>query len=178
MPVAAPIAKLGTSATNQITEETTLVPSDLKYLPCNPTPLKLSPPSTPVNIINLTAELKHHPDQQYSASLLHDLQWGRNIGYTRPRFARITPNLKSAHLHPEAISAALAKEVSNSHTAGPFLSPPIPNLQCSPLGVVPKKDGTWRIIMDLSSPNSSSINDFIPKDDYTLHYASFDEALL
>ena len=131
----------------------------------------------PVNIMNLTAELKHHPDQQYSASLLHDLQWGRNIGYTRPRFARITPNLKSAHLHPEAISAALAKEVSNSHTAGPFLSPPIPNLQCSPLGVVPKKDGTWRIIMDLSSPNSSSINDFIPKDDYTLHYASFDETL-
>ena len=45
-----------------------------------------------------------------------------------------------------------------------------------PLGVVPKKDGTWRIIMDLSSPHGSSINDFIPKDDYTLHYASFDEA--
>lgn len=87
------------------------------------------------------------------------------------------PNLKSAHLHPEAISAALAKEVSNGHTAGPFLSPPIPNLQCSPLGVVPKKDGTWRIIMDLSSPHGSLINDFIPEDDYTLHYASFDEAL-
>ena len=47
------------------------------------------------------------------------------------------------------------------------------------LGVVPKKDGTWHIIMDLSSPHGSSINDFIPKDDYTtsrLHYASFDEA--
>ena len=45
-----------------------------------------------------------------------------------------------------------------------------------PLGVVPKKDGTWRIIMDPSSPHGSSINDFIPNDDYTLHYASFDEA--
>ena len=31
--------------------------------------------------------------------------------------------------------------------------------------------------MDLSSPHGSSINGFIPKDDYTLHYASFDEAL-
>ena len=31
--------------------------------------------------------------------------------------------------------------------------------------------------MDLSFPHGSSINDFIPKDDYTLHYASFDEAL-
>ena len=83
----------------------------------------------------------------------------------------------SAHLHLEAISATLAKELSNSHTAGPFLSPPIPNLQCSPLGVVPKKDGNWRIIMYLSSPHGSSINDFIPKDDYMSHYTSFDEAL-
>ena len=31
--------------------------------------------------------------------------------------------------------------------------------------------------MDLSPPHGSSINDFIPRDDYTLHYASFDEAL-
>ena len=31
--------------------------------------------------------------------------------------------------------------------------------------------------MDLSSPHGSSVNNFIPKDDYTLHYASFDEAL-
>ena len=41
-----------------------------------------------------------------------------------------------------------------------------------PLGVVPKKDGTLCIIMDLSSPH-----DFILKDNYTLHNASFDEAL-
>ena len=52
-----------------------------------------------------------------------------------------------------------------------------PNLQCSPLGVVPKKDGTWRIIMDLSSPHGSSINDYISKDEFTLHYATFDQAL-
>ena len=148
-------------------EETTLAPSALRYPLCNPTPLSLSPSSTPVNITNLTAELKHHPD----------LQRGCNIGYTGPRFARITPNLKSAHLHPEATLAALAKEVSNGHTAGPFLLPPMPNLQCSPLRVVPKKDGTWRIIMDLSSSHGASINDYIPKDVYMLHYASFDEAL-
>ena len=149
-----------------------------KVPPMQPHPPSLSPPSTLVNIINLTAELEHHPDQQYTASLLHSLQWRCNIGYTGPRFARITPSLKSAHLHPEAISAALAKEVSNGHTAGSFLSPPIPNLQCSPLGVVPKKDGSWRIIMDLSSPRGSSINDLIPKDDYMLHYASFNKLLL
>ena len=71
---------------------------------------------------------------------------------------------------------ARAKEVSNGHTAEPFPSPRIPNLQCSPLGVVPKKDGTWRLIMDLSSPHGSSINDYISKEDFTLHYATFDQA--
>ena len=107
--------------------------------------------------------------------LLYDLQWGCNIGYKGPHFARITPNLKSALLHPATVSEALAKEVSRGHTAGPFPSSPIPNLQRSPLRVVPKKDGTWRIIMDLSSLHGSSINDYISKDEYTLHYATISD---
>ena len=84
--------------------------------------------------------------------------------------------MQSAFLHLDAVFTALAKEVSNGHTAGPFPSPRIPNLQCSPLGVVPKKDGTWRLIMDLSSPHGSSINDYISKEDLTLHYVTFDQA--
>ena len=160
-PVAAPIVTSGISAINQTAKETILVLSALKYPNCNSTPPILTPPSTPVNIANLSTELKHHPNQQFATSLLHDLQWGCHVGYIGPRFARITPNLTSALLHPDAVSAALAKEVSNGHTAGPFQTPPIPNLQCSLLGVVPKQDGTWCIIMDLSSPHGSSINDFI-----------------
>ena len=73
----------------------------------------MNPPFTPVNVANLSVELKHHPYQHFAASVLHDLQWGCNIGYTGPRSARITPNLKSALLHPDAVSAALAKEVFN-----------------------------------------------------------------
>lgn len=79
--------------------------------------------------------------------------------------------------HFDAVSTALAKEVSNSHTAEPFPSPLIFNLQCSPLGVVPNQDGTWRLIMDLSSPHGSSINDYISKEGFTLHYATFDQAM-
>ena len=175
--VAAPTVNSSTFATNLIAEAATLVPSALKRLKYNSTATSLDPPSTPVNIVSLSAELKHHPDEQFTASLIHDLQWGCNIGYAGPRSARITPNLKSASLHTEAVSTALVKEVSNGHTAGPFPTPPIPNLQCSPLGVVPKKDGSWRIIMDLSSPHGSSVNDFISKDDFALHYATFDQAL-
>ena len=96
------------------------------------------------SISNLAAQLKNH--------LLYDLQWGCNIGYSGPRLARVTSNLKSALLQPQAVSDALEKELLRGHTTGPFSEPPIPILQCSSLGVVPKKDGTWRIIMDLSSP--------------------------
>ena len=31
--------------------------------------------------------------------------------------------------------------------------------------------------MDLSSPHVNSINDYISKDEFTLHYATFDDAL-
>ena len=134
-------------------------------------------PSTPVCIPNLAQELMNHPDRQFASDLVHDLQFGCRIGYQGPRHHRITPNLKSTLLHPDAVTEALLKEVSRGHTAGPFSSLPLPTLQCSPLGLVPKKDGSWRIIMDLSSPRGSSINDFISKEDYTLHYATFDQAL-
>ena len=134
-------------------------------------------PSTPVCIPNLAQELMNHPDRKFASDLVHDLQFGCCIGYQGPRHHRITPNLKSTLLHPDAVTEALLKEVSIGHTAGPFSSLPLPTLQCSPLGLVPKKDGSWRIIMDLSSPRGSSINDFISKEDYTLHYATFDQAL-
>ena len=105
------------------------------------------------------------------------MQQGCNIGYHGPRLHRITKNLPSALGNPSAVSDALAKECSRGHMAGPFTTLPHPFLQCSPLGVVPKKDGTWRLIMDLSSPHGSSINDHISKEEFTLHYTSFDTAL-
>ena len=43
--------------------------------------------------------------------------------------------------------------------------------------MVPKKDGTFRIILDLSSPKGSSINDGISKENYSVRYSSFDEAV-
>ena len=67
---AAPIVSLSISGTNQTAEETTLALSALKYPNCNSTPPILNPPSTPVNITNLSTELKHHPDQQFMTSLL------------------------------------------------------------------------------------------------------------
>ena len=56
--------------------------------------------------------------------------------------------------------------------AGPFPSPPLPNLQVSSFGVIPKKGqpGKWRLIVDLSSPHGSSVNDGIDPDEFSMHY--------
>ncbi|KAK3707894.1 hypothetical protein QZH41_017284 [Actinostola sp. cb2023] len=65
-----------------------------------------------------------------------------------------------------------------SRMAGPFLEPPLPNLQCHPVGVVPKKHSTeWRTIYHLSYPEGDSINDGIPKDPYSLQYVRVDDAI-
>ena len=62
--------------------------------------------------------------------------------------------------------------------AGPFNSPPLPNLQFHPVGVVPKKHSSeWRTIYHLSYPEGDSINDHIPKDPYTLQYVRVDDAI-
>ena len=50
-------------------------------------------------------------------------------------------------------------------------------LCCSGLGVIPKKDGDWRVIYHLSAPYGLSINDFIDPQELSLHYSSVDDAI-
>ena len=46
-----------------------------------------------------------------------------------------------------------------------------------PRGVVPKKDGIWCLITDISSLLGSSIYYYITKEAFTLHYATFHQSL-
>ena len=62
--------------------------------------------------------------------------------------------------------------------AGPFNSPPLPNLQFHPVGVVPKKRSSeWRTVYHLSYPEGDNINNHIPEDPYTLQYVQVDDAI-
>ena len=80
-------------------------------------------------------------------------------------------NKPSVAQHASVIDVYLANEVSLGRVAGPFNSPPFPNLQISSFGVIPKKGqpGKWRLIVDLSSPWGASVNDGISADEFTLH---------
>ena len=48
---------------------------------------------------------------------------------------------------------------------------------CSPIGSAPKPDGSVRLILDLSSPRSDSVNDGISKEQFACKYAKFDDAI-
>ena len=69
------------------------------------------------------------------------------------------------------------KEFAENRMAGPYDSPPYYNLRCSGVGVVLKKDGGWRLINHLSAPTDNSINDFIDPRDFSLQYATIDDAI-
>ena len=88
-------------------------------------------------------------------------------------------NLRSCLDHPEVIDAYIAKEVQAGRVVGPFPAPPVPHLHISPFGVIPKshQPGKWRLILDLSSPQGHSVNDGIPKDPFSLHYITVDDAI-
>ena len=133
-------------------------------------------PSSPINVIHLESELSSHPDQVWCSRLLNSLKRGTTIGYQGPRSAQSAPNLPSAAQHPDIITEELRKECARDHIAGPYPQPPFKNLQCSGVGVVPKKNGSWRMIMHLSSPRLRSINDGIDKEDYSLSYSTIDDA--
>ena len=134
--------------------------------------------STPINIEVLEHELLHHPDRTFVNYLLNSLRFGTHIGYTGPQSPRVSRNLLSASQHPEVVTRNLAKEVNLGRVAGPFTSPPLPDLQCHPVGVVPKKHTSeWRTIYHLSYPEGVSINDYIPKDPYSLQYVRVDDAI-
>lgn len=83
-------------------------------------------------------------------------------------------NLKSATEHHDHLMDKINKEIKLGRIMGPFDQLPISNLHISPVGIVLKSDGGWRMITHLSYPSDRGINDFIDPDLCTVQYASFD----
>lgn len=132
---------------------------------------------SPINTHKLQKYLDGYQPQKANF-LIEGFTFGFKIGYSGPRTFRSCRNLVSSFQHSEVVYTKLHKEVQLGRIAGPFSHPPFPNLQCSPVGVVPKKEqGSFRLIHHLSYPEGSSINDHIP--DHLCHvtYASVDDAI-
>ena len=122
---------------------------------------------SPLNVAQFASDLAGHPDRQAVSFVLQGLQHGFRLGFKPARRLKAAKrNKPSAFQNPQVIDDYLALEVSRCRVAGPFPFIPIPNLQVSSFGVIPKKGqpGKWRLIIDLSSP----VNDGISADEFTL----------
>jgi hypothetical protein len=105
----------------------------------------------------------------HDKGIIEFLEFGWPIGYDKDTLpVSKGNNHKGATEFSDCINSYLKKEVSLGATLGPFSSNPfLVPLAISPLNTVPK-GGTSdrRVIMDLSHPAGSSVNDGVPKNTY------------
>ena len=135
---------------------------------------------TPLHVEQFAWELRNHPNQPQVSFVLEGLRDGFRLGYFYPRKLRsASRNKPSAHQHPEVVDSYLANEAALGRVAGPFEFPPLPGLHISSFGVLPKRGqpGKWRLIVDLSSPHGSSVNDGISEDEFTMQYIHLDQII-
>ena len=130
-----------------------------KGAPNNPTELQRA--HTTLHHFQFKSGLEFHPDRAWVSWLLYGIKYiyGVKIGYNSLQSLIKSKNLPSAYEYPHIIDAELTKERAAGRILGPFTSPPFPTLYCSGLGVVPNKNGKWRMIMHLSAPVGQSIID-------------------
>jgi hypothetical protein len=110
--------------------------------------------------------------------LVKGFSFGFHIPYQGPRNFRSCKNLPSINSKEKILRSKLEQELKTKRIAGPFVHPPFPNLQVSPIGLVPKKNsGEFRLIHHLSYPEGGSINDHIPRDLCSVQYQSIATAI-
>ena len=126
------------------------------------------PVDTKINIAGMR-ELAHDYEDQEA---LDFLEFGFPINFEGPDslLTGTRPgNHKGARDFPDAVSKYLDKECALAATMGPFEENPFPNspIAVSPLNTVPKDTpGERRIILDLSFPPQSGVNEGIPSDTF------------
>ncbi len=104
------------------------------------------------------------------------LCFGAELGYKGPLDAFIlSDNLASDLKDPPIIDKKLTKDLALGRVVE--VEKPTPPFICSPLGLVPNHDGSWRKIHHLSHPRGESVNDHILDREGGLRYTRFQEVL-
>ena len=121
--------------------------------------------------------LENYPYKVVACELIKGLKFGFPLNYSGPRSPITSKNLKSVADMPELTKQKISKELAMGRIAEPFSVPPFPTLRVSPIGLVPKKNGDFRMIHNLSYPCNNSVNDFIDHEFCSVRYSSIDDAV-
>jgi len=86
--------------------------------------------------------------------------------------------MPSALANPAPVSSYIQTEIEAGRLIGPVNKSDYPNIHISRFGVIPKRSqpGKWRLILDLSFPPGSSVNDAISSEVSSMKYATVDDA--
>lgn len=120
--------------------------------------------------------LDTHPDQVFAAFIRRGLVQGFRIGFDRSSCVLRPPrgNFQSVTDNPVMVNRYIAEVVA----AGRMEVSQSPLTRKNPIGLIPKphQPGKFRLIVDLSAPRGSSVNDGISLALCSLEYASVDQA--
>ena len=134
----------------------------------------------PLRINEWRLQLKEHPDPDFVAYILRGITEGFRIGfnYQDHTCESAKRNMKSALDNPQVVREYLALESKLGRIEGP-LNLGVPGVIINRFGVIPKphQPGKWRLVVDLSHPKGSSVNDGIESVLCSLSYASVDDAV-
>jgi len=130
---------------------------------------------SPIRLPVLFQCLSNYENRIDALILENGFRSGFKIEYNGTRTAVEYKNLKSAIDNEIVLLEKIGQEVQLGRIAGPFAKPPLSNLRVSPVGLVPKASGGWRMISHLSFPEGSSINDGIEQTFCSVRYTSFDK---
>ena len=136
-----------------------------------------------MNISNLAAELKQHPNHSFCNYLLDGFANGFDTGLCKlPELSHECANLRSAKNQCDTTTQLLNVELERGYVIGPFDQIPYDHYRISPLGVAESKySKKKRLIVDLSAPHNNelhpSLNQLINKEDFSLSYVTIDNAI-
>ena len=123
--------------------------------------------------------LSNHPDPQFRDYVVSGIREGFRIGFDYSKNCTAAgKNTRSANQNAAVVSDYLLTECSAGRVIGPFPENPNFNpIQVNRFGVIPKgTPGKWRLIVDLSFPEGTSVNDGIQTDLCSLRYVKVDDA--
>lgn len=97
--------------------------------------------STPINTSNFDSLLVNYPNKEIATVLSNGFKNGFSLQYTGIRKKVEFKNMISAEEHAVELHEKINKEIKLGRILGPFPCPPISNLRCNPIGILPKKQG-------------------------------------
>lgn len=110
--------------------------------------------------------------------ILNSITSGVRIGRQPTDCTIISPNWPSALEFRNEVNDIIQADLEAGKLHGPFTEPPYDRFIVSPLGAFQKRNSSKvRVIHDLSYPSIGSVNSLIDSDEYTLTYASIDDAV-